>query len=299
MHRSLMTAAILLLAVPASMAQTKKKDVGYQSSWFRDIVIQTDESANDVICYGCNVRVLGQVRDDIVTFGGDIDLEGNVGVDAVAMGGRVHVGPNVHVDDDADAFGGYVTQDSGAEVKDEALSWPYFFVPGQTRPPLIGIGIVAATHALFVFVFAGILGQRRVENINQTVRLKKGWILLWGAIGWIAAVVLFYVCWVIDETRWGDWGMVISGGIVCLAVLCVVNSGLTGLSVWIGRVFRYNARWMKAIFIGTIVILVLELIPRFGFIVFVLAAWLSMGAALVSRWRSEADISRRFADRGV
>lgn len=297
MLRNLLTASVLLLAIPPSMAQTKKKDIGDQTQWFRDIVVQADESANDVICYGCSVRVLGEVRDDIVTMGGDIELEGNVGDDAVALGGRVHVGLNVHIDDDAEALGGYVTQDSGAQVKGEALSFPYFFVPGQTRPPLIGIGIVAGIHALLVFVFAGILRQRRVENIFQTVRVKKGWVLLWGAIGWIVAVALLYACWEIDETRWGDLGMMISGGIVCLTMACAVNSGLTGVSVWVGRAFRYNTGWLRAIFIGTIVILVLELIPRAGFVVFALAAWISMGAALVSRWRRQPDGERRFAGR--
>ena len=296
MLRNLLTASVLLLAIPPSMAQTKKKDICDQTQWFRDIVVQADESANDVICYGCSVRVLGEVRDDIVTMGGDIELEGNVRDDAVALGGRVHVGLNVHIDDDAEALGGYVTQDSGAQVKGEALSFPYFFVPGQTRPPLIGIAIVAGIQALLVFAFAGILRQRRVENVFQTVRVKKGWVLLWGAIGWMVAVALLYG-WLVTEGNTWDWMRDWGGGLVILALACLLNTGLTGLSVWLGRAFRYNTGWLRAIFIGTIVILVLELIPRAGFVVFALAAWISMGAALVSRWRRQPDGERRFAGR--
>ena len=299
MRRCLLMAASLLALVSTSAAQTQRKDIGDQTSWFRDVVVQADESADDIICIACNVRVLGEVRDDIVTIGGDIELEGNVGDDAVALGGRVHVGPSVRIGDEADAFGGYVVEDEGAQAKNEVKSFPYFFVPGQTRPPLIGVGIIAGIHALFVFGFAGILRRRRVENIFETVRVKKGWVLLWGAVGWIVAPGLLFAGMLIDDTKLGDAGMFIEIGIVLVVLALAVNSGLTGVSVWVGRVFRYNAGWLKAIFIGTIVILVLELIPRAGFVVFALGAWLSMGAALVSRWGSGPNGVRRFTDRGI
>jgi hypothetical protein len=219
--------------------------------------------------------------------GGNIELEGNVGDDATAFGGRVHAGPTVAIGDEADAFGGYVTQDPGAHIANGTVSFPYVFMPGQPQPPLIGVGIIAGIHALFVFGFAGILRRRRVENIFETMRTRKGWVLLWGAAGWIVAMALLFAAALIDDTRLGDTGMFTLAGIVCLALTVTVNSGLTGVSVWVGRGFSYHAGWLKAILAGTIVILVLEVIPRAGLIVFALAAWISMGAALTSRWGSQ------------
>ena len=299
MRRCLLMAASLLVLISTTAAQTHRNDTGDQASWFRDVVVQADESADDIICIACNVRVLGEVRDDIVTIGGDIELEGNVGDDAVALGGRVHAGPNVRIGDEADAYGGYVVEDEGAQVKSDVTSFPYFFVPGQTRPPLVGVGVVAGVHALFVFGFAGILRRRRVENIFEIVRRRKAWVLVWGAVGWIVAVGLLFAGVLIDDTRLGDRGMFIEVGIVLVALACVVNSGLAGVSVWLGRAFRYNTGWLRAIFIGTIAILALELIPRAGFVVFALAAWLSMGAALVSRWRSGPNGVQRFTSRAM
>jgi len=65
-----------------------------------------------------------------------------------------------------------------------------------------------------------------------------------------------------------------------------VNSGLTGLSVWLGRAFSQNPGWLKAILIGSIVILALEAVPRAGILALMASAWVSMGAALVSRFGS-------------
>jgi hypothetical protein len=300
MIRYALAALALLLLVPASFAQTKKKDIGDVTSWFHSVVIQPDESADDIVCFGCNVRVLGEVRDDIVTMGGNIELEGNVGDDAVAFGGRVHASSNVRIGDEADAFGGYVTADPGARVPDGGESIFYFFLPGQPQPPLAGFGIIAGIHALFVFVFALILRRRRVENIFETMRTRKGWVLLWGAAGWIAAMVLLYASLLIDDTRLGGTGMYILAGIVLLVLAVTVNSGLTGVSVWLGRAFSWNAGRMKAILIGTIVILLLEVVPLAGFAAFALLAWLSMGAALASRWGSRSrELPFRPSSRGV
>ncbi|HEV2488888.1 MAG TPA: hypothetical protein VGT03_03700 [Candidatus Acidoferrales bacterium] len=66
MTRYWLLAGTLALAIPAAQGQTQRKDVGDRTSYFRDIVIQPDESADDVICFDCSVRVLGEVRDDIV-----------------------------------------------------------------------------------------------------------------------------------------------------------------------------------------------------------------------------------------
>jgi hypothetical protein len=284
MNRYALVASALLLLASASFAQTKKKDIGDVTSWFHNVVVQPDESADDIVCIGCSVRVLGEVRDDIVSIGGNIELEANVGDDATALGGRVHADSNVRIGDEADAFGGYVTADPGARISNESVSFPYFFVPGQPQPPLIGVGIIAGGHALFVFLFALILRRRRVENIFETVRTRKGWVLLWGAVGWIVAMALLFASLVIDDTRLGDTGMYVLAGIVLLVLAITVNSGLTGVSVWLGRAFSRNAGRMKAMLIATIMILLLEVIPLAGFLAFALAAWLSMGAGLASRW---------------
>jgi len=82
------------------------------------ITIGPDEQVTDATCFGCSVRVRGQVSGDVTTFGGSIVVEdhGQVGGDATSFGGDVRLDKDVRVKGDVTVFGGHLRRDQAATV---------------------------------------------------------------------------------------------------------------------------------------------------------------------------------------
>jgi len=82
------------------------------------ISIGPDEQVGDATCFGCSVRVRGQVSGDVTTFGGSIVIEdhGQVSGDATTFGGDVRLDKDVKVSGDVTVFGGRIRRDPAATV---------------------------------------------------------------------------------------------------------------------------------------------------------------------------------------
>lgn len=82
-----------------------------------DITVGPDEKVSDVTCFGCTVRIRGQVVGDVTTFGGSVTLEreGVVGGDLTTFAGDVRLDGGAKVRD-ITVFGGRVRRDSQATV---------------------------------------------------------------------------------------------------------------------------------------------------------------------------------------
>lgn len=200
MKSSLLPLIALLLAALPAFAQ---KDVGDRVRVLRSIVIDAGESAGDVICFGCSVRVRGQVQTDVVSIGGSVEVEGSTESDVVAIGGGIHLGPKAKIGGDAVAVGGYVTQDPGAQVAGETVPIPYIFIPGQRQLVAVGILTVAAVHLCLVLLCYAILRQRRARNVALALSKKPWQVLVAGVGGWPIICGLYYVSELISETRLG------------------------------------------------------------------------------------------------
>jgi hypothetical protein len=82
------------------------------------ITVGPDERVSDATCFGCSIRVRGQVSGDVTSFGGSIFLEDQAQIagDATALGGNVRLDKGVKVDGDVTAFGGSIRRDPAATV---------------------------------------------------------------------------------------------------------------------------------------------------------------------------------------
>ena len=89
-----------------------------------DIIVGANEKVADVTCFGCTVRIRGQVVGDVTTFGGSIVLER----DAVVSGDTTTFAGDVRLDGgakvrDITVFGGRIRRDSEATVAGEITNF--------------------------------------------------------------------------------------------------------------------------------------------------------------------------------
>jgi hypothetical protein len=83
-----------------------------------NISVGPGEEVGEVTCFGCSVRVRGQVSGDVTTFGGTVVIEeqGQVGGDITTFAGGIHLGKGVTVNGDVTVFGGRLQRDPEATV---------------------------------------------------------------------------------------------------------------------------------------------------------------------------------------
>jgi cytoskeletal protein CcmA (bactofilin family) len=117
MHRLRLLAASLVFSVGFSTAAFADGDHD-RTQVGHNITVGPGEEISEATCFGCSVRVRGQVSGDVTTFGGSIIIEGQgqVGGDATTFGGDIRLDKEVKVHGDVTVFGGRVRRDPAATV---------------------------------------------------------------------------------------------------------------------------------------------------------------------------------------
>ena len=89
------------------------------------INVGPDEEVGEATCFGCSIRVRGQVNGDVTAFGGSIVVEdqGQVKGDATAFGGDVRLDKAAVISGDVTVFGGRLRRDQGASVGGEVTNF--------------------------------------------------------------------------------------------------------------------------------------------------------------------------------
>jgi len=84
----------------------------------QNITIGPGEQVGEATCFGCSIRVRGQVNGDVTAFGGSIDVEDQAQVngDATVFGGSIRLEKTVKVSGDVTVFGGRIRRDPAATV---------------------------------------------------------------------------------------------------------------------------------------------------------------------------------------
>ena len=91
----------VLIAMTGAPAYADNPRESHDRTQFgHEIVVGTDETASDVTCFTCSVRVRGHVAGDVTTFGGTVTVE-----------------PDAEITGDTTVFGGDVRLESGAKVR--------------------------------------------------------------------------------------------------------------------------------------------------------------------------------------
>lgn len=89
-----------------------------------DIVVSSNDKATEVTCFGCNVRIRGQVASDVTVFGGSVVIEedGQVGGDTTVFGGDLRLDNGSEVRN-VTVFGGKIRRDPGATVEGDVTTF--------------------------------------------------------------------------------------------------------------------------------------------------------------------------------
>ena len=267
---------ILLMCTAQAMAQGFAPQD--RTRVLRNIVIGTSETALDVECFACNVRVRGHVTGDIAVFGGNITVEGLVDGDAAAVGGRVEVRSRGKIIGDAAAIGGYVKADVESAIQGDKVSAPYILIPGQYRPTILGSLALAALNLLFVAIAFAVLQQRRVENISQVVRSRIRRVLIHGIIALPVFFGLFLLC---DQLGRAADPAELS---VLILFVLIASAGGAGLGSSVAKIAFPEVKGIRGTLVGIFALTLVELAPLLGFFVFSVGLLLSLGAALLSRF---------------
>lgn len=141
MRRLFLAAALLIPAVTLAFASSSQDRVGVGT----DIVIADGESAGDIACAFCTVRVHGDVRGDIATFLGTVtvDADRNIAGDVASLGGDLVMGQDASVGGDVAIAAGETRLASGAAIRGEQTVLPgriWLLLP--FAPLIILIGVI-------------------------------------------------------------------------------------------------------------------------------------------------------------
>jgi len=143
LHRMALVRVLIGLCLLASLSPLVLADDSHDRTQFgHNITIGPGETASDVTCFGCSVRVRGRVDSDVTTFFGSVVIEGEgrVGGDTTVFAGDVRLERGASVQE-VDIFGGELHRDPGATVAGDVTDfhggWWMLLILGL---PLIFLG---------------------------------------------------------------------------------------------------------------------------------------------------------------
>jgi hypothetical protein len=256
----------------------------------------------DRVVFGQSLTVgADEVVDKAVAVGGSVTIAGRVRRDAVAVGGSVTLQPGARVEGDAVAVGGVVSVEEGASLEGDNVS------AGGTIPTMIGSmtrwAVGGRPHVRSMFGFASRLTRTvlllaialliTLAFPGQVTRVRAFLVSRPGlsSLGGIALLLGFVpLCAVLAVT-------IIGIPLIPVAVMLLVALLLFGFTVfagWLGEklpFLRENKTPLKAVAVGGAVLVIVGLIPWFGTLVLVLAALVSAGATLLSRFGRALEVA--------
>lgn len=300
MRASVLTGAVLLalvstLAIPLG---ARDRDSNDRVMVGEDVVVRSNEDLGDVVCIACSIDVLGKVRGDAVAIFGSISVAGEVEGDAVAVMGDSEVagrvgGDSVTVMGGAKLLpGAEVAQDlvavlGSVEGESEATiggSTEIVHGPGRAVRSLVAVAIIGALLAVvivppfFAWIAGLVLGSQRVEILAETVRQRAGMSFVLGLAVLIAGAILTaFISFLAPDF------------IVQPLQFILAATGYAGMSYIVGRKFSSTASVPGAILMGGFAIMLLQVIPILGWLLWFVLFQIAVGAAVLSGFGTSID----------
>jgi hypothetical protein len=141
MRRLLLAVAVLLSITMPAFARSTEDRAGVGN----DITVAEGETAGDIACVFCSVRVHGDVRGDVAVMFGKVELDPgrSISGDVAALGADLNLGPGATVGGDIAIAAGYANLAPGAMVHGSSMVLPgrmWLLLP--LAPLLILIGLI-------------------------------------------------------------------------------------------------------------------------------------------------------------
>ena len=141
MRRLLLAVAFLLVSTIPAFARASDD----RASFGNDITVAEGETASDVACMFCSVRVHGDVRGDVAVMFGKVEVDPgrHINGDLAALGGDLNLGEGARVGGDVAILAGDANLAPGAMVHGSSMVPPgriWLLLP--FAPLLILIGVI-------------------------------------------------------------------------------------------------------------------------------------------------------------
>jgi cytoskeletal protein CcmA (bactofilin family) len=143
-HSALTACVFLCLALSSTAFAADKPD---HTSWGHNITIGQNEKASELTCFGCDIRVRGQVAGDVTAFFGSVVIEDQAEVagEVTVFGSDIRLGPTVKVAGDVTVLGGEIRRDPQATIEGDltAIGGRGWIIPILLAPFVI-LGLLIA-----------------------------------------------------------------------------------------------------------------------------------------------------------
>ncbi len=262
-----------------------------------DVELAANERTDNIVVFGGEVTVSGQVRHSVVAVGGRVQVSGRVGDAVVSVGQDVVLEPGAVVNGDVVSVGGNVRRDPDATVRGDVTTTPWRGL-GESWEELAGLGILA---------FLGFSVWRLVAWV--IVMFAIGWVLLsllpqpmarqtdalrshpMTVVGWGALALLLFVPLVVVMVF-----TILGIFLIPVLVLAYVYAAIVGVIVAARVLGQRLSEPLKrdpfspaaALAVGVVTLGLFRLIPVLGAIV-TLALWLlGFGMTIVTRFGTRA-----------
>lgn len=239
-----------------------------------------------------------------MVFGGSLEVLGHVTGDVAVYGGNVHLHSDAEVDGDVVTFGGNVSKDDGAEIHGQQMAFGGSSSAGVMTRVSKSLRNVSNSHSdsssgsnfswklpNFLLKFASFFGlsfiflmfaPARMKQIEAEVKrdpVKCGVAGLVGSVALVPMSVMLAVLVIIG------WPFLV---VLWLLVLLGVGMGATTIAAEIGTrlpILKSPRKTQAAVLaVGIGVLLLVELIPYLGPLIFMVVAWVSLGAVIRTRF---------------
>ncbi len=245
--------------------------------------VGTDETVDKAVAIGGSVTIAGHVRRDAVAIGGSVTLLPGARVegDAVAIGGAVSVAEGATLEGDNVSLGGTIPTTVGSMTR-WVVGGPHMFSMFSFASRLTRAVLLFVIALLIAVAFPGALTRIGAYLVNRPgLSALSGVAIL---LGFVPLCVLLAVT-------------IIGIPLIPVAVMLLVALFLFGFTVsaaWLGErmpVSQERKTPIKSVAWGGAILAVVGLVPWIGMAALILAAAVSAGATLLSRFGRRAAIA--------
>ena len=87
----------------------------------KDIIVEEDETQDNVISWGGEIRIEGRVTDTVINFGGTIIITGKVENTVIGFGSDITLHSTARIEGDVISLGGILDKDPGATIQGDTI----------------------------------------------------------------------------------------------------------------------------------------------------------------------------------
>lgn len=270
-------AAVFLLAAAAHAAPKDPRPAGRQLGGIVQFNQDIEVGPGDV------------VEGSVVAFGGSIVVRGSVDGSVVAFNGSITLESGSSVEGAAVSFGGTAAARPGSRIEGEVVELPRALSLGSLMAALAPVLGVAGTFWLYykllsaagwiaLSVLLGLLFPKHLGRTGAEIEGRLGACALAGILFWPGLVVVLGVL-IVSIIGFPLLPLLVVGAAAAwawgFAALGLALGGRMGGGAWSPLV---------SILAGTLLLRALAFVPIFGTVIWLAAAILAPGAALVSRF---------------